>query len=50
MKLVLTCPNCGKSEWLEETDEDGAFVCAACGEHAFTENMSAGAVELEDAE
>ncbi len=39
MKILLTCPECGNSEWLEEPDEDGAFECGACGDHVFPEDM-----------
>lgn len=41
MRILLTCPECGNSEWLEETDEDGAFECLSCGEHVFPEDMCA---------
>jgi hypothetical protein len=40
MKIILTCPNCGCSEWTD-VDEDGCFQCESCGEAAFPENMTA---------
>ena len=44
MKLVLTCPECGCSNW--ERNEEGSFVCANCGQEAFQEDMPASAEEL----
>ena len=42
MKIVLTCPVCGKSNWVREDDQ---FKCVACGETYYTEDMSARALE-----
>ncbi len=41
MKILLTCPACGSSDWLEETDDECAFVCVSCGKHVFPEDMTA---------
>ncbi len=49
MKILLTCPNCGNSTWIGQDDE-GAFECGACGELAFTEDMSAEVKEDDDKE
>ena len=41
IKIFLTCPECGNSDWIIREDEEaeGAFECAACGELVFTEDM-----------
>lgn len=38
MKIVLTCPECGDTNWIEKDD---GFECAACGEFAHPEDMTA---------
>ncbi len=47
-KIVLTCPRCGDSNWLERNDQDGAFECAACGDFVFTEDMCAKTMTFEE--
>ena len=46
MKIGLTCPRCGGSNWFPHDcshDEDGvlgeAYECASCGDVAFPEDM-----------
>ncbi len=48
IKIYLTCPNCGDSNWIVRDDEEaeGAFECAACGELAFPEDMCSEVNEL----
>ena len=43
MKIILSCPNCGDTNWIARDDEEaeGAFECAACGDLVFTEDMCA---------
>ena len=43
MKILLSCPNCGDTNWIERNDEEaeGAFECGACGDLVFTEDMCA---------
>lgn len=36
LKINLTCPRCGNSNWIHR--EDG-FECAACGDFSYTEDM-----------
>ena len=40
MKILLSCPNCGDTNWIR-INEDGAYECGACGETAFPEDMCA---------
>lgn len=40
MKILLTCPQCGSSEWSERTSS-GMFVCFGCGHVEAPENMGA---------
>ena len=42
VKILLTCPNCGNSNWIPRNDSEaeGAFECAACGDLVFPEDMS----------
>ena len=42
VKIVLTCPNCGNSTWIERADEDCMcmFECLACGDLVYPEDMS----------
>lgn len=37
LKLVLTCPQCGNSDWIRRDD---GFECTACGEFTYPEDMS----------
>lgn len=37
--LLLTCPECGSSEW-QRTSGDPAFICAKCGIESNTEEMT----------
>ena len=39
VKIVLTCPNCGNSTWIERADEDYMFECLACGDLVYPEDM-----------
>lgn len=39
VKIILTCPNCGNSTWLEREDENFMFECLACGDLVNTEDM-----------
>ena len=49
VKIVLTCPVCGNSTWLErEETEDFMLECLACGEFANPEEMTAKTVVLKD--
>ena len=51
IKILLTCPNCGDSNWIRRKDEEaeGAFECAACGDLVFTEDMCACTTDDESA-
>lgn len=41
VKILLTCPRCGDSNFIKRKDEDGIiFECAACGEKSYPEDMS----------
>lgn len=48
MRIILTCPNCGSTEWEDNQDAEGAFVCKKCNEHHFTENMVAKELSIEE--
>lgn len=39
VKIVLTCPNCGNSTWIEREDEDYMFECLSCGDLVYPEDM-----------
>ncbi len=43
IKIHLTCPRCGNSNWIVRDDDEaeGAFECASCGDLVFTEDMVA---------
>ena len=39
VKLLLSCPECGNTNWIHRDDKDGAFECAACNEFVMPEDM-----------
>lgn len=47
IKILLTCPECGNSTFLEKEDADGetVFECSLCGTEAWIDAMSSVATD-----
>lgn len=47
IRIILTCPECGCSNWLADECGDEGFKCFSCGELCTPEQMGAEACPVE---